>query len=141
MPKLAGTESTSWVGQLEWPEEVGGLLEVGADGKDLMDQVLHADDSVLAKVLLDNRVVCESNALLVDLSVPTLVNELADGLQVRVSVGNPRLNDLQHFEGSLCHANKDTIVNLKETEELKDLAGLRCDLVDTGERVSRDTVD
>ena len=34
--------------QLERPEEVGRLLEVGADGEDLVDQILHTDDVVLA---------------------------------------------------------------------------------------------
>ncbi len=38
-------------GQLEGPQEVGGLLEVGAHGVDLMDQVLDADDAVLAQRL------------------------------------------------------------------------------------------
>jgi len=48
MSELAWTEATSWVGQLEWPQEVGCLLEVGANGEDLVDQVFDADDAVLA---------------------------------------------------------------------------------------------
>jgi hypothetical protein len=112
-------------------QEVGGLLEVGTNGEDLVDQVLHADNAILAEVLLDDGVVGESNALLVDLSVSTLVDELANGLEVGVSVGDPWLDDLEHFKGSLGHANKDTVVDLEKTEELEDLAGLWCDLVDT----------
>lgn len=131
MSELSGAETSSWVAELEWPQEVGGLLEVGADGEDLVDQILHADDTVLSETGLDDGVVGESNALLLDLSVSTLVNELADGLQVGVSVGDPWLDDLEHLKSCLGHANKDTVVDLEETEKLEDLAGLWCDLVDT----------
>ena len=131
MSELASAESTSWVAELEWPEEVGSLLEVGADGVDLVDQILHADDAVLAEVGLDDGVVGKSNALLVDFSISTLVDELTDSLQVGVTVGDPWLDNLQHLKSGLGHANKDTIVDLEKTEELEDLAGLWCNLVDT----------
>lgn len=129
--ELAGTEATSGVGELEGPEEVGGLLEVGANGVDLVDQVLHADDAELAEVLLDEAVVGEGNALLVDLSVSTLVDELADGLEVGVAVGDEGLDDLEHLDGGLGQADEDTVVDLEETEELEGLALLGVNLVDT----------
>jgi len=129
--ELASAETTSWVAELEWPEEVGSLLEVGADGEDLVDQILHTNDAVLAEIGLDDGIVGESNALLVDLSISTLVDELTDRLQVWVTIGDPWLNNLQHLESSLGHADKDTIVDLEKTEELEDFAGLWCDLVDT----------
>ena len=47
--ELAGTEATSGVAELEGPQEVAGLLEVGANGVDLVDQVLHADNAVLGR--------------------------------------------------------------------------------------------
>ena len=34
--------------QLEVPQEIAGVLEVGTDGVDLVDQVLHTDDSPFA---------------------------------------------------------------------------------------------
>ena len=107
------------------------MLEVWTDSEDLVDQILHTDDAVFAKAVLDDGVVGKSNALLIDLSISTLVDELTDGLEVWVSVGNPWLDDLQHLKSSLGHANKDTIVDLEKTEELEDLSGLWCDLVDT----------
>ena len=131
MLELAGTEATVGVAELEGPQEVGGLLEVGADGVDLVDQVLNADDAVLAQVLLNDGVVGESHALLVDLAVSALVDELLDALQVGVTVRNPRLDDLDHLGGSLGDADEDAVVDLQKTEELEDLAGLRGDLVDT----------
>lgn len=131
MLELSGAETTSGVAELEWPQEVGGLLEVGANSEDLVDQILHADNAVLAEVGLDERVVGKSNALLLNLSVTALVDELTDGLEVGVSIGDPWLDDLQHLKGSLGHANKDTIVDLEKTEKLEDLSGLGSDLVDT----------
>ena len=137
MLELASSESTSWVGELEWPEEVGSLLEVGTNGIDLVDQIFHADNTVLAKVSLNKSIVGKSNALLVDLSISTLVDEFTDGLEIWVSVGDPWLDDLEHLEGGLGHANEDTVVDLEETEELEDLSGLWCDLVDTLEHIRR----
>jgi len=131
MTEFASAETSSWVAELEWPQEVGSLLEVGADGEDLVDQILHADDTVLAEATLNDRVVGKSNTLLLDLSVTTLVDEFTDSLQVGVSVGDPWLDDLKHLKGGLGHADENTIVDLEETEELEDLAGLWCDLVDT----------
>lgn len=61
------------------------LLEVGAGSDNLVDEILDGEDVVLAKCLLDDGVVVEGNALLVDLSVATLVHELTDGLQVRLT--------------------------------------------------------
>lgn len=129
--ELAGAEATGGVGELEGPEEVGGLLEVGADGVDLVDQVLHADNAVLAEVLLDDGVVSERDALLVGLGVTALVDELADGLQVGVTVGDEGLDDLEHLRGGLGQTNEDTVVDLKKTEELQGLALLGVNLVDT----------
>jgi hypothetical protein len=129
--ELAGTEATVGVAELEWPQEVGGLLEVGADGVDLVDEILHADNAVLAEVLLDDGVVGQGNALLVDLSVTALVDKLADGLQVGVAVCDEGLDDLQHLNGGLGEPDEDTVVNLEETEELEGLALLGVDLVNT----------
>ena len=146
--ELAWTEAASWVGQLEWPQEVAvgelekfhrmsrcsnvpGLLEVGADSVDLVDEVLHADDAVLAKVLLNDGVVGEREALLVDLAISTLVDELADRLEVGVAISNEWLNNAQHLDGGLGQTDEDTIVDLEETEELQSLALLGVNLVDT----------
>lgn len=129
--ELAGTEAAVGVGELEGPQEVGGLLEVGANSVDLVDEILDTDNAVLAEVLLDDGVVRQGNALLVDLSVSALVDELLDALQVGVTVGDPRLNNLDHLGHGLGDANKDTVVDLQKAEQLEDLAGLGGNLVDT----------
>jgi hypothetical protein len=133
MPELPWAETASGRGQLEWPQEVGGLLEVGANGVDLVDEVLDADDAELAEVLLNEVVVGDRQALLVDLSVTTLVDELTDGLQVGVTVCDERLDDLQHLGGGLGEPDEDAIVDLEKTEELEGLALLGVDLVDTAD--------
>lgn len=129
--EFSGTEATVGVAKLEGPQEVGGLLEVGADSEDLVNEILHADDTVLAEALLNDGVVGQGNTLLVDLAVPALVDKLLDALEVGVTVGHPGLDDLDHLSGSLGNTDKDTVVDLEKTEELKDLAGLGGNLVDT----------
>lgn len=129
--ELAGAETTVGVAELERPQEVGGLLEVGSDSEDLVDQILHTEDTVLAKVVLDDGVVGKRLALLLDLSVTTLVDELLDALEVGVTVGDPGLDNLDHLDGGLGDLDEDTVVDLEKTEELEDLAGLGGNLVDT----------
>jgi len=129
--ELARAEATGGVAELEGPEEVGSLLEVGANSDDLVDEILNADDAVLAEGLLDNGVIGKGNALAVDLAISALVDELLDALEVGVTICNPRLNNLDHLGGSLGDADEDTVVDLEETEELEDLAGLGGNLVDT----------
>jgi hypothetical protein len=131
VPELPWAETASGRGQLEWPQKVGGLLEVGANSVDLVDEVLDADNAELAEVLLDEVVVGDREALLVDLSVTALVDKLTDGLQVGVTVCDERLDDLQHLCGGLGEPDEDTVVDLEKTEELEGLALLGVDLVDT----------
>lgn len=131
MLELPRSEASEGVAQLEWPQEVAGLLEVGSHGDDLVDQILHTYNAVFPEVVFDDLVVGERNALLVNLAVTTLVDELADGLKIWVAVSNVGLDDLEHFIGCFCETDKDAVVDLKKTEKLEDLAGFRSDFVDT----------
>lgn len=129
--EFSGSEATSWVAELEWPQEVGSLLEVWTDSVDLVDQVFHANHAELAQVVLDELVVCQGGSLLVDLSISSLVDELSDALEIWVAVGNVWVDDCQHLLRSLCQTNEDTIVDLEESEKLQNLSWLWCNLVDT----------
>ena len=60
--------STSWVVQLEGPQEVGGVLEVGSNSEDLVDQILNADDSHLAQLLLNDVVGGDWGSVPIDLN-------------------------------------------------------------------------
>ena len=75
--------------ELERPQEVVGLTEVRTDSVDLVNEVLHAHNAVLAEALLDNGVVDERKALLVDLTETTLVDKVADRLQAEIEVRKP----------------------------------------------------
>lgn len=61
------------------------LLEVGAGGEDLVDEILDGEDVEFSEGLLDDSVVGEGDALLGDLAISTLVDQLADGFQVRLA--------------------------------------------------------
>ena len=61
------------------------LLEVRSSREDLVDEVLDGEDVELAESLLNDLVVGEGNALLVDLAVAALVDELPNSLQVRLA--------------------------------------------------------
>ena len=52
MPRLLSIASTS-IAQLERPQEIVSLLEVGSNGEDLVHQILHADNAFLPKHLED----------------------------------------------------------------------------------------
>lgn len=148
MIELPRTEPTIRIAKLERPEEIVRLLEVRADSVDLMNQVLHTHNPVLAEVLLDNSVIGERDTLLLRrLGIAALVDELAHGFEVRVAVGDEGLHNLKHLRGGFCQADENTVVDLEETEELQGLTLLRVDLVDTLDaddedkfRFSRDVV-
>lgn len=67
------------------------LLEVRANGEDLVDEVFNREDVVFAELLLNHGVGGKRNALLVDLSVSPLVDQLAHGLQVRLPANNEKI--------------------------------------------------
>lgn len=128
---LLVAEAARGAAQLERPQEVAGLLEVRADGDDLVHQVLHTDDAELAQRLLNDGVVAERNALLLHLAEPALVDQLTDGLQVGRAPGHKRLHQLEHLQRAVVQAHEHARVDLAQTEQLQDLARLRRDLVDT----------
>lgn len=131
MEELSGSETTVRVRQLEWPQEVVDLLEVRTNSVDLVDQVLNGDDTVLAQSSLDDSVVRQSNSLRVNLTETSLVDQLSDGSQVRVTVGDVWLSQLEQLRGSLGDLDEDTGVDLGQSQQLQNLSWLRSDLVDT----------
>ena len=58
------------------------LLKVGTSSEDLVYEIFNGEDVKLAKSLLNDSVVRQRDALLVDLAVAALVDQLANGLQV-----------------------------------------------------------
>jgi len=123
--------ATEGVGELERPEEVVDLLEVRADSVELVDDILDALNVELAEGLLDDAVLHQGDALLVHLTETTLVDEVVDGLQRRLAVGDVRLNALEHSHGGEVDLHEGGVVDLTKTQELQDLLGLGVNTVDT----------
>jgi len=98
---------------------------------DLVNKILNTLKSVSSELLLDLRVIDDGDSLSVDLGKSSLVDEFLDGLKVGVSVSDVRLNKLEHVKSSLVQSKEGGIVDLSQSEELKDLSGLRVKSVDT----------
>ena len=133
MLELSLPEPARRIAQLERPQEIARLLEIWPYSDNLVHQILHADDAVLAQMLFDQAVVGQRDALLVDLAVAALIDELTHGFGGRVAVGDEWFNDLQHFGCGFCEADEDAVVDLEETEELEDFAGFGSDFADSVE--------
>ena len=116
MLEFSRPKPTRRIRQLEWPQKVARLLEIRPHGHNLMHQILHADDAEFAKVLLDDLVIGEWDPLLIDLPISTLVDEVADGLHGGVTIGDVGFDDFEHFGCSFGDFDKDTVVDLEETE-------------------------
>ena len=124
-------ETVSGVAQLEWPQEVRGFLEVGSASLDFMNEVLNAYNSVFAKLSFNDGVVSKGNAILVHLSVSSLINKLSDCGISGISINDPWLDNSDHVHGSFVKSNEDSIVDLSKSQQLEDFLGLGSKLVDT----------
>jgi len=124
-------ETTTRGVKLEGPEEAIGLPEVRANSVDLMDKILHADDAMTAKSLLNHLVADKRDALAIDLTGTALVDHLADSLEVRITVGDVGADKTEHGDGGLVQTDKDGVEDLTETKKTQDLAGAWGGLVDT----------
>jgi hypothetical protein len=117
--------------KLEGPKEVVGLLEVGSNSPDLVDEVLNGVNSELSKNRFNNCVVSEWDSGSVDFSESALVDKLADGITGGISVGDEWLTDSDHVHGGLVELHENTVVELSESQQLHDLLWLGGKLVDT----------
>ena len=129
--ELSSSETTSWVRQLEWPQEVVNLLEVWTNSVDFVDQVFNRQDVELAQGSFNNGVVRQRNSLLVDLTETSLVDQVSDGRQRWVTVSNVWFSQLDQFLSSLGQSDENTGVDLGQSQQLQDLSWLRWDLHDT----------
>jgi len=97
---------------------------VRADSVDLVHEVLHAGDTVLAEAVLNDLVVEQRQTLLVDLTESTLVDQFTNRLECWVSVRQVWLHALEHLSGCLGRLHENTHVVLDQTHEAHDLLGL-----------------
>lgn len=114
MLELPRPEPACWIAQFERPQEIACLLEVDADGEDLVDQIFHAHNAVFSQVVLDELIVGKWDSLFVDFAVATLVDKFANRLDGREAIGDIGFNNLEHFRRGFSQANKDAIIDLEE---------------------------
>lgn len=117
--------------ELEGPQEVVGLLEVGSNGPELVNEVLNGVNSVLAENGLNDGIVGERNSGSVDLSKASLIDKSTQSVTGGVAIGDQGLDSADHVPGGLVQTHKHTVVQLAESQELHDLLGLGGKLVDT----------
>lgn len=125
--------STKRRAELEGPEEVIGLLEVGSASIDLVNKIFHADNSELSELLSNDGVISEGNTLLVNLAETALVNEVGNGLEVGGTISDIGLDHADHGESGVVKLNERTVVDLSKAKKLKDLLGSGRDGVDTAD--------
>jgi len=77
--------------QLEGPQKVVCLAKVWPHGIQLVNEVLDANNAILAEGTLDDAVVCQGDALPRHLAKPTLVHQLTHRLEVRVAIEKIRI--------------------------------------------------
>lgn len=71
--------SSSWVVQLEWPQEVVGNLEIGSTSGDFVDDIFNTVNSEFSQLLFNDSVVGERNSSSINSDESSLVDELSDG--------------------------------------------------------------
>ena len=120
-----------WCVQLEWPEEVVSLLEGWSNSPDLVDEVLNAVDTLLTESTGNDAVVSQWDSRAVNLSITTLVDQSADAITGWVTISDIWLDSSDHVDGGTVEANKHSVVDLSESEQLHDLLAFGAQLVDT----------
>merc|ERR1711931_435629 len=96
-----------------------------------MDEVLDADNVVLAQSLLNEVIGGDGGPVSSNLDKSPLVDKFPDGLEVRGSPGDVRLTDPEHVDGGLVQLDEHAVVDLPQAEQLENLLHLGGHLVDT----------
>lgn len=118
---LLSAVSFSWGVQFEWPQEIGGFLEIRTSSKDLMNEVFHANNILATNNFLNDGVGAEGNSLTIDFTKSALVYQLSNRFKVRSTVSNKWLDKSKHLSGGSIETNEDAIVDLAKTEQTQDL--------------------
>jgi len=104
-----------------------------SDIVNLIDQVFNADESELSKRSFNDFVGSKRDSLLVDLTVTSLVDHLRDSMSSGISESDKRLNLLDHVKGGSVNSDKGGVVDLSESQQLKDLFDIGSQIVDTSD--------
>lgn len=109
-------EASQGTAQLKRPQEVGSLLEVGSNRDDFVHQIFNANDAVRTKSLFNDLIVSQCDTLLVNLAVAALVDQITDRLHAGCTPSNVGFHQLEHLQGAVVQAHKDTGIDLDQSQ-------------------------
>lgn len=96
-----------------------------------MNQIFHTNYSRFAQPVFNQLIASNRNALAVNLSKSTFVNQFSNRFEVRITPCNVRLTNPQHVDGGFVQLYEHTIVDLAKAEQLEDFAHFGGNFVDT----------
>lgn len=114
-----------------------------------MNEIFYGENVDLSEGTFNDGVVGEGDALLVDLAIAALVNQFANCFEVGLAMTRSQeknmvdranryipvcdvwLYQTEHLLGCPCHLDENAVVNLEQSEELKDFSWFWCNLIDT----------
>jgi len=79
-------------------------------------EIFNTGDAVLTELTSNDGVVSDGDALLVHLGKTTLVDQVANTLQVGLTIGEVGLDFANHVDGGLVELEENSIMNLTETQ-------------------------
>ena len=98
-----------------------------------MNEVFNADDVLGSEGVRNDVVVGQGDALLVNLTVTTFVDEVRDGLEGGLTVGDVGLDATEHGHGGVVDFEKDSVVKLTQAQKTHDAPGLGVHAHDTAD--------
>ena len=79
----------------------------------------------------DDGVAGDGDSLFIDFQESSLVDQILDGFQVRVSEGHEWLDFLQHVQSGGVDSHESCVVDLTKTEKSQDFGHIRMKFVNT----------
>jgi len=125
--------SSTWIAELEVPQESVYSLEGWSYGENLVNDIFETDDSlVLATQVTSDGLICyQGDTTSIDFEKTSLVDESANGFKVRVSPGDVGLGNAKHIQSSLVQFDKCGIVDLAKSEQLENFPWFWGNSIDT----------
>jgi len=112
---------------------VVGLLEVGSNGGNFVDQVLDGGDVVFAQLFGDDLVALNGDSLSVDSGISSLVDQFLDGSSGGVSESDVGEDLLEHVLSGFIDTDEGGVMDLSQSEQTEDLGNIRVEFIDTSD--------
>lgn len=104
---------------------------MGTNAGNFLDDVLNESKALLLESALNNEVVVQRDSASVNLAETSLVDQLRDGASGGVAESNVRLDSAEKGFSGLVSSDEDGVVDLSQSQKLKDLSLLGGNGVDT----------